>query len=178
MEIGYLQSREEPQSIILLEFILEDKPGGVLEILTLINEYNFNISYMSSQENGTEYQFFKMGLLVNDALKLSEFLTNAGKICKVHVIDYNHAEKIYYSSIFYRSFVSEISERVGLSSEMKEKLLIDSNLAMQILDEQGLSPYKTFEELVTSPVCLLTIVEIHFRPELRVIRSLKIHRSF
>lgn len=147
MEIGYLQSGEKPQSIILLEFMLEDKPGGVLEILTLINEYDFNISYMSSQENGSEHQFFKMGLFVNDSSKISEFLASAGEICKVQVIDYNHTEKVYDNSIFYKSFVSEISENTGLSSEMKEKLLIDTNLAMQILDEQGLSPYKTFDSI-------------------------------
>ena len=147
MEIGYLQSGDKTQSIILLEFMLRDKPGGVLDILTLINEYDFNISYMSSQENGSEYQFFKMGLFVNDTSKLSEFLASAGELCKVRVIDYNHAEKIYDNSIFYKSFVSEISESIGLSPEMKERLLINSNLAMQVLDEQGLSPYKTFDSI-------------------------------
>ncbi|MDE5994418.1 MAG: Zn-dependent hydrolase [Oscillospiraceae bacterium] len=146
-EIGYLQSDEEPYSVILLEFMLEDKPGGVLEILSLINEYDFNISYISSQENGSEYQFFKMGLLVSDSPKISEFLANAEKICKVRVINYNHTENIYDNSIFYKSFVSQISESIGLSSDMREKLLIDSNLAMQILDEQGLSPYKTFDSV-------------------------------
>ena len=146
-EIGYLQCSTQPDSIILLEFLLEDKPGGVLEILTLINDYHFNISYISSQENGTAYQYFKMGLLVNDSTRLSEFLESAKSICKVRVIDYNHAEKIYDNSVFYNSFVSELSDRIGLSPAMWEQLLINSNLAMQILDEQGLSPYQTFDSI-------------------------------
>ena len=57
--IGYLQNNENKTSIVLIEFCLEDVPGSVTDILMLINEFNFNISYISSQENGTDYQYFK-----------------------------------------------------------------------------------------------------------------------
>ena len=65
-KIGYLQSDESKTSIVLLEFCIEDVPGSVEAVLTLIDEFNFNISYISSQENGTDYQLFKMGLYVDD----------------------------------------------------------------------------------------------------------------
>lgn len=55
-KIGYLQSNANKTSIVLLEFRLRDVPGSVTDILTLINDFNFNISYISSQENGTDYQ--------------------------------------------------------------------------------------------------------------------------
>lgn len=146
-EIGYLQSDKAGNSVVLLEFRLEDKPGSVTDVLKLIDEFDFNISYISSQENGTEYQLFKMGLFVDDARKISEFLESAGKLCHVRVIDYNHTEKFFDNSIFYNSFVSEIAEKTGLSQEMRDKLLINTNLAMQTLDEQGLSPYRTFDSI-------------------------------
>ena len=60
-KIGYLQNSRNDKSVILLEFCLKDVPGSVTGILALINEYHFNISYISSQENGTYYQYFKMG---------------------------------------------------------------------------------------------------------------------
>ena len=63
-KIGYLQSNVNKTSVVLIEFCLEDIPGSVTSILTLINDFNFNISYISSQENGTDYQYFKMGLYV------------------------------------------------------------------------------------------------------------------
>lgn len=131
----------------MLEFFLRDVPGSVTAVLELINEFNFNISYISSQENGTDYQLFKMGLFVEDANKISEFITSAEKLCKVRVIDYNHSEKVYDNSIFYNSFVSGLSQTMGLSEEVKNVVLVNANLAMQMLDEQGLSPYKTFDSI-------------------------------
>lgn len=146
-EIGYLQNDKNGKSIVLLEFCLKDVPGSVTEVLVLINKFNFNISYISSQENGTDYQLFKMGLFVEDAEKITEFIKEAEKLCKVRVIDYNRSEKVYDNSIFYNSFVDGLSKRIGISEEMKSELLVNANLAMQTLDERGPSPYKTFDSI-------------------------------
>ena len=72
--IGYLQCDEDNRSVVLLEFRLKDEPGSVTAILELISAHNFNISYISSQENGTEYQLFKMGLIVDDPYKINAFI--------------------------------------------------------------------------------------------------------
>ena len=146
-KIGYLQSNQDKTSVVLIEFRLEDKPGSVTNVLTLINDFNFNISYISSQENGTDYQQFKMGLYVEDSDKISEFLTEAEKLCKVRVIDYNSSEKVYDNSIFYNTYVLGLSQTMGLSEDVKNELLVHVNLAMQTLDEQGLSPYRTFDSI-------------------------------
>ena len=146
-KIGYLQGSANKTSIVLIEFCLEDVPGSVTNILTLISDFNFNISYISSQENGTDYQYFKMGLYVDDFDKISEFLKEAEKICKVRVIDYNSSEKVYDNSIFYNTYVMGLSQTIGLSEEFRSELLVHVNLAMQTLDEQGLSPYRTFDSI-------------------------------
>ncbi|MBR3810000.1 MAG: MBL fold metallo-hydrolase [Clostridia bacterium] len=146
-KIGYLQSNTDKTSIVLIEFHLKDVPGSVANILTLINNFNFNISYISSQENGTDYQQFKMGLYVDDSDKISEFLKEAEKLCKVRVIDYNSSEKVYDNSIFYNTYVMGLSQTMGLSEDVKNELLVHVNLAMQTLDEQGLSPYRTFDSI-------------------------------
>ncbi len=146
-EIGYLQGGEPEQSIVLLEFRLQDVPGGVTDILELIRSFDFNISYMSSQEDGSATQRFKMGLFVRDPHNLDAFLTQAERLCPVRVLDYNHAEKSYDNSIFYRSYASAIAGRMHLSDAAREELMIHVNLAMQVLDEQGLSPYRTFDSI-------------------------------
>ena len=146
-KIGYLQSNSSKTSVVLIEFCLKDIPGSVTNILTLINDFNFNISYISSQENGTDYQQFKMGLYVEDFDKISEFLKEAEKLCKVRVIDYNSSEKVYDNSIFYNTYVMGLSQTMGLSEDVKNELLVHVNLAMQTLDEQGLSPYRTFDSI-------------------------------
>ena len=146
-KIGYLQSDTNKTSIVLIEFCLPDVPGSVTDVLQLINEFNFNISYISSQENGTDYQYFKMGLYVEDYDKISEFLKEAEKLCKVRVIDYNSSEKVYDNSIFYNAYVMGLSKIMGLSEDVSRELLVHVNLAMQTLDEQGLSPYRTFDSI-------------------------------
>ena len=146
-EIGYLQNNANKSNIVLLEFCLKDVPGSVTDVLTLIDSFNFNISYISSQENGTDYQFFKMGLYVDDAQKISNFLNEVEKICKVRMIDYNHSEKVYDNSIFYYTYVMGLKQLMGLSEKCGNELLVPVNLAMQTLDEQGLSPYRTFDSI-------------------------------
>ena len=146
-KIGYLQTGTNKTSVVLIEFCLSDVPGSVTNVLELINEFNFNISYISSQENGTDYQYFKMGLYVDDFDKISEFLKEAEKLCKVRVIDYNSSEKVYDNSIFYNTYVLGLAQTMGLSEEVSRELLVHVNLAMQTLDEQGLSPYRTFDSI-------------------------------
>ena len=146
-KIGYLQSNLNKASIVLLECKLEDVPGSVESLLMLINDFNFNISYISSQENGTKYQYFKMGLCVDDLDKISHFLKEAKKLCKIRVMDYNRSEKVYDNSVFYNTYVMGLAEKMGLSEEVSRELLVHVNLAMQTLDEQGLSPYRTFDSI-------------------------------
>ncbi len=145
--IGYLQNDDSGRSIVLLEFRLRDEPGSVLRVLELIHEFNFNISYMSSQENGTDYQLFKMGLFVEKPGQIDRFVRRAGMLCGVRVIDYNHTEKNFDNSIFYQSYAGGLASCMGISEEGREELLINVNLAMQVLDEQGLSPYRTFDSV-------------------------------
>ena len=146
-KIGYLPSSLSKSSVVLIEFCLRDVPGSVTDILMLINDFNFNISYISSQENGTDYQLFKMGLYVEDSHKITQFLNEAEKLCKVRVIDYNSSEKVYDNSIFYNAYVLGLSQIMGLPEKVSRDLLVQVNLAMQTLDEQGLSPYRTFDSI-------------------------------
>jgi len=146
-KIGYLQNNANRTSVVLIEFCLRDIPGSVTDVLKLINDFNFNISYISSQENGTDYQLFKMGLYVENLEKISEFLKAVEKLCRVRVIDYNSSEKIFDNSIFYNTYVMGLAKTVGLSENDSSELLVHVNLAMQTLDEHGLSPYRTFDSI-------------------------------
>ena len=146
-KIGYLQTEKDERSIVLLEFMLRDAPGSVTEVLRLIHQYQLNISYISSQENGSDYQAFKMGLFVDSEQKFKDFLRRAQEICPVRVLDYNRSERVFDNSIFYQSFVSGLMELNDMPEESRDGLLVNSNLIMQMLDENGLPPFKTFESI-------------------------------
>lgn len=146
-EIGYLQCGEKKRNVVLFEFKLNDVPGSVTEILRIISKFNLNISYLSSQENGTEYQLFKMGIIVEENSKINEFINEAKLTCPLKVIEYNKADNVYDNSFFYESFADELTSLMELSDSAKNELIINTNLAMQILDELGTSPYRTFDSI-------------------------------
>ena len=146
-KIGYLQNGTNDAGVVLIEFCLKDEPGSVTAVLELIHAFHFNISYINSQENGTAHQYFKMGLYVEDPGQLTAFMEQAERLCKVRLIDYNSSERTYDNSIFYSAFVRGLSQMLALTEEQKQALLVSSNLAMQTLDEQGLSPYRTFDSI-------------------------------
>ena len=164
--IGYLQCDDDNRSVVLLEFRLKDEPGSVTAVLELISAHNFNISYISSQENGTEYQLFKMGLIVDNSDKINGFIEEAKKLCSVRVIEYNHAEKIFDNSFFYSTFVNELSAAMEISSEAKSELIVNTNLAMQILDDTGVSPYRTFDSISHFAELLATSRGRNFSPRI------------
>ena len=140
-EIGYLQSSRAAGTVTLLEFKLQDVPGSVTAVLELIQRFQFNISYISSQEEGASgYQHFKMGLLVEDREQIGAFLKEASKLCSVRVINYDKIQRTYDNSIFYISFANELAARMELSEDARNELVIQSNLVMQLLDEHGGPP--------------------------------------
>lgn len=147
MEIGYLQCNTENRDIVLLEFKLKDTPGSVTPILELINDYKFNISYISSQENDTNYQYFKMGLIAEGQTRIDDFMKEAKEQCDLRIIKYDQSNKIYDNSFFYNNFVNELAKAMDITDGAKNELIVNTNLAMQILDETGVSPYKTFESI-------------------------------
>ena len=167
-KIGYLHSEDVTSNVVLLEFRLEDKPGELLKVLRLIEKYGMNISYISSHENGLGYQPFRMGLFVNDENAFSEFLGHAAKICPVTEIQYNRTEVNFDNSIFYKTYVEQLSSDVGLNREMKDKLAVNVNRAMQILDEKNVSPKTTFDNIAKFAACLSSYRGNRFRPRITV----------
>lgn len=146
-KIGYLQNIGADSSIVLIEFCLRDVPGSVTRVLELISAFNFNISYINSQENGTDFQYFKMGLYVEDPDRFAAFMEQAEQLCRVRIIDYNSSARAYDNSIFYSTYVRGLSRMLDLSEGQKQGLMVSANLAMQMLEEQGLSPYRTFDSI-------------------------------
>ncbi|MBQ9104363.1 MAG: MBL fold metallo-hydrolase [Clostridia bacterium] len=165
-EIGYLSNGAENSKITLLEFVLEDKAGSVTKVLEIISEFNFNISYMSSQENGSGFQRFKMGLYENGSSDIERFIERVKKICEVNVIDYNRVEKVYDNSLFYSSYSKALVDVMGLPAEKTKEVLVNVNLAMQTLDEKGLSPYKTFDSISRFAELLAECKADSFKPRI------------
>lgn len=143
--LGYLNRPPQFGNVILIEFQLRDEPGALLPVLELIHQYRFNISYISSWENKSGYQYFKMGLFVENGREISEFMNKAAMLCPLRIIDYNKSEKVLDNTVFYLAFANDISEKMGFDEGHKAELIEQSNRVMQLLDERNSPPYKTFD---------------------------------
>ena len=146
-KIGYLQNITSDSTVVLIEFIMEDGPGSATSVLELINAFAFNISYINFQKNDAELQTLRLGLYVEEPERFSAFMEQAQQLGKVRIVDYNSSGRAYDNSIFYSSFVRGLSQMLALTDEQKQGLLVSSNLAMQTLEERGLSPYRTFDSI-------------------------------
>lgn len=144
-EHGYLPESPQQGSVIMLEFRLRDHPGALVPVLEVIDRFHFNISYISSQENGGAHQYFKMGLFVEDGEAVSRFMREVSQLCRVKAVSYDRSEKNLDNTVFYINFANEVAKKAGLSEDDQQRLIVNANLVMQLLDERNNAPYKTFE---------------------------------
>jgi len=152
--LGYLQNDQSAGSVMLIEFQLKDEPGSLYPVLELISSFHFNISYISSQENGTDYQYFKMGLFVSDSEAIADFMRQASLLCPVRVLEYDKSEKVLDNTVFYLNFASDISRKMGFNEREKRELLVHSNKVMQMLEDRNSPPYKTFDYIGKFADCI------------------------
>lgn len=144
-DVGYISDNMNIGNVILIEFTLKDVPGSVLPILKLISSYNFNISYMSSREEGGDVQHFRMGLMIENENDVSDFIKKASMLCELKILEYNKCEQVLDNTVFYLSFANQIAKDLCLNDDQKMELIINSNLIMEILRDSPKAQYKTFD---------------------------------
>ena len=144
-EVKYLVDDPGMRQIILIELVLPDRPGALLPTLEVIKNHEVNIPYINSQENGTPYQNFKMGLLVENTAEIKDLLDDLSTICEVRVLDYEATDRLLDSTIFYVSFANELRELLGLTQDETNGALTSANKVMQVLDKRQESPNVAFD---------------------------------
>jgi glyoxylase-like metal-dependent hydrolase (beta-lactamase superfamily II) len=143
--VGYLNQSISEIRVIVVEIKIPDQPGAVLPVLKVLERYDINISYLNSSSNGTPYQCFKMGLLVENPTLIKMLLDDISKLYQIDIIDYDDSEKILDNTIFYIRLANEMQKRFGLSTEKTMEFISESNRIMQILQEKGENPAKVFD---------------------------------
>ena len=142
--IGYLTGGEGPR-ILLVVAKLRDVPGAVTPVLEILGRRKVNISYISAQENGTPYQHFKMGLLIEDTVEMTRLIDEISRVCEISILDYEVTDRLLDGTVFYITFANEMREILHLDQETTNQVLVQANRLMQILDEQKKPPLQTFD---------------------------------
>ena len=141
--MGYLEDGEE--DTILISIRIPDVPNAVIPVLEILNRFNVNISYMNAQDNGTPEQHFKMAIHIDDPSMTKAVLDGIAEYYEVTILDYEMTDKVLDNTVFYMTFASDMRKILSLNDSDSKEMMICSNRIMQILDDRGELPFKTFE---------------------------------
>ncbi|MCR4939545.1 MAG: MBL fold metallo-hydrolase [Treponemataceae bacterium] len=144
-ECGYLADKVGESQILMIVLTLPDVSGAVMPVLEVLNSHQVNISYISSQENGTGFQYFKMGLFIENTSEIRALIADISRICEIKILDYEVTDRLLDGTVFYVTFANEMRKILGLNQEETNEVLVQANRMMQLLDEQKKSPLKTFD---------------------------------
>jgi len=164
--IGYLAEPAGDKRVLLISLKLLDIPGSVTAVLEILQRHEVNITYLSSQENGTGYQHFKMGLYFEDAAQVRPLMEEIAQKCEVVRLEYDATEKIVDNSVFYSDFENKIRAVLPMTEEEADEFLVNSNRIMQMLDERNELPYKTFEYIYRFAEFVMRHKGVAFRPRI------------
>ncbi len=144
---GYLlPATEDEAKVIMVVLKLPDVVGSVTPILQILSNYDINVTFISSQENGTGYQDFEMGLLIEKPNLIKRLLDELSKVCEVKIADYNFTEKSLDNTVFYIQFANEMRDILHLNQEQTNEVIIQTNKIMQLLEQRNeVIPLKTFD---------------------------------
>lgn len=143
--IGYLNNAIAKTRVIEVLIKIPDKPGAVIPVLKILDQYDINISYLNSSANETSYQDFKMGLLIENPDVIKMLLDDISTIYQIEIIEYDDFEKNLDNTIFYIRLANEMQKVLQLTTEKTLEFISESNRILQMLQESGESPKKVFD---------------------------------
>lgn len=143
--IGYLNNKISETRVIVVVIKIPDVPGAVLPVLKILDRYDINISYLNSSSNDTEFQDFKMGLLIENPKIIKMLLDDISELYQIDITDYDDSEGNLDNTIFYIRLANEMQKLLGLSAEKTMEFIAESNRILQALQEKGENPGKVFD---------------------------------
>ncbi len=143
-DIGYIRKKIAETRIIEVAVKIPDIPGGVLPVLEVLNGYEISISYMNSIADGSPFQYFRFGLLIEDPAVIKTLLDEIGRICPVDVVECGTSEENLDNTVFYIRLANEMRGLLGISEEKSMLFLSESNRILQVLQAEGEDAGKVF----------------------------------
>ena len=143
--IGYINDRIIEKKVIEVCVKIPDEPGAMMPVLTILDEYAINISYMNSFSTGEPHQNFKFGLLIEDPGIVKTLLDDISKVYPVDIIECDTLEENLDNTVFYIRLANEMKDLLGLNTDQTLRFLSESNRVLQVLQSEGENAGKVFE---------------------------------
>ncbi|QNU65460.1 MBL fold metallo-hydrolase [Ruminiclostridium herbifermentans] len=143
--IGYINNKLSEVRVVMVNIKIPDVPGAVLPILKILDRYDINISYINSNSTNSDYQNFKMGLLIENPKIIKMVLDDISEVYQVDIAEYDDSEKNLDNTIFYIRLANEMQKLLQLSTETTMEFISESNRIMQRLQDKGENPDTVFD---------------------------------
>ncbi len=144
-EIGYINKKIAETRIIEVAVKIPDHSGAVLPVLEILSGYDINISYMNSSSDGSPYQNFKFGLLIENPGIIKTLLDDISNIYPVDIIECDSSEENLDNTVFYIRLANEMRDLLGLNAEKSMQFISESNRILQVLQSEGENAGKVFD---------------------------------
>lgn len=150
-DIGYINKNITQIRIMEITVKIPDKPGAVLPVLEVLDNYDINISYINSSSSGKPYQDFKVGLLIENPTVIKAVIDEISKIYQIDIAECNDPEECPYTTVFldntvfYVRLANEMQAMFNLSTEKTMEFIAESNRILQMLQDEGEDAHKVFD---------------------------------
>ncbi|MBQ5950723.1 MAG: hypothetical protein IJL66_01035 [Lachnospiraceae bacterium] len=142
---GFMTTRYDGIAVWMVELKIPDTAGGVTPVLEVLDRRGVNIAYASSSENGTPYQYLRLGMDVRSGAEAASVLEELSGLCELRVLDTHETDRLPDGTAFYVNFANELRGYLDLDPHQTQTVLIQANRLMQVLDDQGKSPRKSLD---------------------------------
>jgi len=148
-DMGYLASERPASVVVTVSLSMADRPGELLRLLDLIEQYDLGVSYINSVRSDGARQEFSIGLLFDRETSVDEVAAALRGRYGAVVTGRNTSDNTFDNSVFYQQFAAEVRTDLGLSEEQSMEFLSEANRVLQFLQRHGENPYKVFGSIRT-----------------------------
>ncbi len=142
--IGFLEDTITDARVVVVSIKIRDEPGGLYPVLKILDRYDVNISYISSNADNSDYQDFKMGLLIENPEMIRMILEDISELYPIDIIDYNGKESDLDNTVFYIRLGNRIQRLFDLEPQRTMEFIQESNRIYQMLQDGGEDPKTVF----------------------------------
>ncbi len=144
--LGYLLTELNPPKQLKLAIYLNDTPGELHRLLTLLKPVGVDITMMDYDETGTHPETLTLTLETTDQDNILHVLEPLQKQYRLEVLAYDTSDPNLDSSISYIRFTDRIRPYLGMTRESDVlAYLADVNAAVQQLTALGKDPRESLQ---------------------------------
>lgn len=146
-EISYLDYGTSDEKVVVVNVKIKDVAGALYPVLEIFDKYSVNLSYLNSNTDNSEYQNFKMGLIIENPELVKHLLDDISELYQIDIVDYSDSDPVLDNTIYYIRLANSIQKLFSLSMETTMEFIRKSRKISHLLQTRGEDPHKVFDNI-------------------------------